>query len=95
MSTIKCAGGVDSYFQRSSPNGPRWPELTRCGMNKTRFNALWRALYFSNETEEHPPSSDRFDKIYKVRSLVDGLNQAFASAWVLGDKVAVDGTRQW
>ena len=70
--------------------GARWPELTRTGLSRTRFEGIWRSLYFSNAADEHPPGSDRFDKLFKIRALVDELNALFDAVWKLGDKVAVD-----
>jgi hypothetical protein len=59
-------------------------------MGRIRFEEIWRSLYFSNAADEHPPGSDRFDKIFKVRKLVDICNNSFSVVWKLGDKVAVD-----
>jgi hypothetical protein len=59
-------------------------------MVRTRFEKITRALHFSDNSEAAPYGHADFDKCFKIRPLLDGLNESFAFAWKLGGHVSVD-----
>ena len=59
-------------------------------MTRTRYERITRALHFNDNNKAFPYGHDKFDKCFKIRPLLDALNQSFAFAWTLGGHVSVD-----
>jgi hypothetical protein len=59
-------------------------------MSRYRFRQLVDALHFADDDSAAPPTSPAFDKIYKVRPVVDALNEAWVSLVTPGWAVSID-----
>ena len=57
---------------------------------RRRFVELFRALHFNDNSTFVPPGQPGFDKIFKVRPLVDRLNQVWKKQWNPGWALSVD-----
>ena len=59
-------------------------------MRRTRFRQLFRALHFNNNANYIPPGQPGYDKLFKVRPLIERLNPVWKAQWKPGWAVAVD-----
>ena len=88
MSTCKLSS-QRQYWQKQRSAGPKMPWFGRV-MARNRFERLRRALHFNNNAQAHPVGSPGFDKLFKLRPIIDALKESFAAAWTLGARVSVD-----
>ncbi|XP_056397299.1 piggyBac transposable element-derived protein 4-like [Hyla sarda] len=64
--------------------------LYRSVMPRNRFEALLKFLHYANNENCPPPSDPNFDRIYKIRPLVNYLNQKFSEVYTPEKEIAVD-----
>ena len=85
-----------SYWRKNTPGSPFcYPNLGKM-IGRNRWDKIWQALHFNDPTKALPPTHRDFDKLFKVKPVVDGLNEAFLEAWSFGDSVSVDeGTKAY
>jgi hypothetical protein len=78
------------YWQKNQAGGgllfPRYGRF----MCRDRFVQIMRALHFSDNSTAMPYGHADFDKLHKIRPLIDAVNKSFAFAWDLGGHVSVD-----
>ena len=50
-------------------------------MTRDRFDQLWSNSHFVNNSNAHKRGADNFDKIFKVRWLIDKISVLFRSVF--------------
>jgi hypothetical protein len=80
----------EMYWQKNQTGGGLF--LPRFGrfMSRDRFNQILRALHFNDNSTAMPYGHADFDKLHKIRPLLDAVNKSFSFAWNLGGHVSVD-----
>ena len=61
-------------------------------MTKNRFEELSRFLHFNNSEEEPPKTDPRFDRLYKVRPVLEYFNRKMLEVYQPGKNLSVDET---
>jgi hypothetical protein len=85
---------MDHYWRKGRKGTIIWPNFGRF-MTKLRFTELMEALHFNDDARASPPGSPAFDKLFKLRPVVESLNAAWIRSDVmdLGWAVAIRSTR--
>lgn len=80
----------EMYWQKSKGKGGIiLPSFGRF-MSRHRFNQILRALHFNDNATAMPYGHADFDKLHKIRPLINAVNTSFFNAWELGGHVSVD-----
>ena len=83
-------GGYGTYWDRTTKGGSKGPDLGRY-MHKNRYLDLRKYLHFAdNEKQVKDKNSSSYDKLSKIRMVLDFLNKNFQKYFVLGDMVSID-----
>ena len=61
-----------------------------CGMPRARFKVLMRNLHLNDNTQAPPRTDSRYDKLYKIRPLLNTIISNTQAAYDLHQQVAVD-----
>jgi hypothetical protein len=59
-------------------------------MCRYRFTSLFRSLHFNNNANYVEPGQPDYDKLFKVRPVIDRLNAVWKRQWKAGWAVSVD-----
>ena len=59
-------------------------------MSRTRFEAILRFLHFSDNTTSRPRGHPAFDRLHKIRPLIDHFNLKFADLYTPEQNICVD-----
>ena len=59
-------------------------------LGKDRFRALWSSVHLADNERAHQRGTREFNKLYKVRPIMDILGRSFKNNFNLGQNVSVD-----
>ena len=59
-------------------------------MPKNRFEKIWKYLYLNNQENMLPCEDPNFDKLFKIRPLLDTLFATFREEYQLSKFVSID-----
>ena len=57
---------------------------------RNRFWQLWQNFHLADNTRQPAPTDDAYDKLYKLRPMINGMKEKFEHSYNIGQKVCVD-----
>ena len=84
---INSLPSLEVHWKRDSIH--HYAPIADC-ISRKRFEDITRYLHFADNSSLSPPGTPTYDRLDKVRPLMDHLQKKFAEIYIPGENVSVD-----